>query len=286
VSESGFLVMDKPVGPTSHDLVAQARRITRVEKVGHAGTLDPLAAGVLVLALGKATRLIRYIQDFSKEYSARVRFGVATTTLDAGGEVVERAPMPITAADLAAVLPEFRGEIEQVPPMVSALKVGGRRLYQLAREGTEVERHPRPVRIEDLDLEEFVPGDFPQARLRVVCSKGTYVRSLADDIARRIGGRAHLEGLTRTRVGPFRIQDAIPPERLGEWRDRLAAPRIAATGMDAMTADEVTEAAVRHGRPLTVAPGEGPLAVCASSGELLAIYRRQGSQARAEVVLG
>ena len=285
MSESGFLVVNKPGGPTSHDIVAHARRATGITKIGHAGTLDPPATGVLVLALGRATRLIRYVQDQDKEYVASLKFGVATSTLDATGEEVERFPMAFGKEELTAALHEFRGEIQQVPPMVSALKVGGRRLYDLARQGQEVEREPRMVHIEELELEAFEGGDFPLARIRVVCSKGTYIRSLADDIAASLGGRAHLQHLTRTRIGNLTIEKALAPDSLESWHDHLLPVLVAAAGMKAVTVTGQEAAGVRNGRPLPGDGGQGPLAVLDQSGNLIAVYQRHGTQARAEVVL-
>ncbi len=282
---SGFLVVDKPAGPTSHDVVAQARRASGVKRVGHAGTLDPPARGVLVLALGSCTRLIRYVQDLEKEYVAEVRFGIATSTLDAAGDELERAPMPLTEAALAAVLPQFVGVIEQVPPMVSALKVGGRRLYELARRGEEVERQPRQVHIYSLVLEELSGGEYPGARLKVRCSRGTYIRALAADIASALGGRAHVERLCRTRVGPFDLAGAVALDGLGEWRRHLLPPRAGTAGMEVRLVEGSEAEAVRHGRPLAGGAGTGLQAIVDQEGNLLAVYRLQGSVARAEVVL-
>src|SRR5437588_391394 len=159
----GLVVVDKPAGWTSHDVVARLRRIYGLRRVGHAGTLDPDATGVLLVGLGRVTRLLRFLQEAGKSYRGRVVFGVATDTLDASGAVLERADMQITRAQLDTATCAFTGDIEQVPPMVSALKVGGRRLYELARKGKEVERAPRPVRIDVLEIEEFEPGPYPEA---------------------------------------------------------------------------------------------------------------------------
>ncbi|MEX0667937.1 MAG: tRNA pseudouridine(55) synthase TruB, partial [Acidimicrobiia bacterium] len=205
----GLLVIDKPSGPTSHDMVARVRRVAGVKRVGHAGTLDPLATGVVVIGIGRATRLLRYVQESHKEYVARVRFGIATDSLDADGREISREPMPVTEEQVSSVLSSFRGIIEQVPPMVSAIQIGGRRLHELARAGEEVERQPRPVEVYSVDVIEFEAGDFPLATIHVECSKGTYVRVLADDIAIALGGRAHLEGLRRTRVGSFGLDLAL-----------------------------------------------------------------------------
>lgn len=282
----GLLVVDKPRGITSHDVVAQARRVTGIRKIGHAGTLDPLATGVVVLALGRATRLIRYVQDQEKEYVALVQFGVATDTLDADGTETERAPMALDQQGLTDALVAFRGEIEQVPPMVSALKHDGKRLYEIARRGAEVERPPRLVTIHELELNEFFPGDYPRAELRVVCSKGTYVRALADDIGRSLGGRAHLLALRRTRVGVFGLGHAITIEDLASWTSYLRDPVEAVSGLDEWRASEEEAIAVRHGRRLpSPAVGGGHWAVIDREGHLLAVYRQRGREAVAEVVL-
>jgi len=285
MSQAGFLVVDKPAGPTSHDIVDKARAATAIKKIGHAGTLDPPATGVLVLALDRATRLIRYVQDFDKEYEATVRFGVATTTLDATGDEVARNPMPLSVAHLEKALERFRGVIEQVPPMFSALKMQGQRLHEIARAGEEVERRPRQILIHELELKSFKPGDFPEAELRVVCSKGTYVRSLGDDIAISLGGRAHLTGLRRTRVGGFSLDSAISPDRWEGWEQALAPPEAVAVEMEQVRLEGPQRRAVMNGRPLVSEGREGLLAMLDEDGRLMAVYRRVGTEARAEVVL-
>ena len=204
----GVIVVDKPAGWTSHDVVAKIRKIYHQRRVGHAGTLDPDATGVLLVGLGRATRLLRFLQDTGKGYRGTIVFGVSTTTLDASGEVVDRRPMPIDQADIEAVVPAFLGEIEQLPPMVSAVKVGGRRLHELARRGEEVERAPRRVRVDRIDVEAFEPGPYPAATVLVECSSGTYVRSLAADIGGRLGGVAHLGELRRLHIGSFTLDEA------------------------------------------------------------------------------
>ncbi len=293
----GFLLMDKDGGWTSHDVVAKVRRLAGIRKVGHAGTLDPMATGLLVLALGRATRLIRFVQDQPKEYVATAQFGVATDSLDADGSVLAREPMPVDEAEVAAVLPRFTGAIHQVPPMVSALKVGGRRLYELAREGKEVEREPRPVMIHELELVDFAPSDYPLVTLRVRCGKGTYVRSLVADIAQALGGTAHLTALRRTAIGSLRADDALPIEKLaalaasGAFPSALLAPGDGLVDLPAVTAGDDVLAGVRHGTPfplpvLAGAPASGPFRVLDQEGALRAVYGAAGSQAKPEVVLG
>ncbi|MGH8958581.1 MAG: tRNA pseudouridine(55) synthase TruB [Acidimicrobiia bacterium] len=282
----GLLVVDKPRGVTSHDVVARARKAIGIRKIGHAGTLDPLATGVVVLALGRATRLIRYVQDQQKEYVALVQFGVATDTLDADGAETARTPMSFDRQALLEALAAFRGEIEQIPPMVSALKHEGKRLYEIARSGVEVDRRPRLVTIHQLELNEFFPEEFPRAELRIVCSKGTYIRSLADDIARSLGGRAHLLDLRRVRVGVFSLDRSVALDHLDTWRSSLRNPVEAVSELTEWRASDEEAAAVQHGRRLPSPTGaNGHWAVVDHDDHLLAVYRQRGREAVAEVVL-
>jgi tRNA pseudouridine55 synthase len=295
----GFLLVDKEGAWTSHDVVAKVRKVAGIKKAGHAGTLDPMATGLVVVGLGRATRLLRFVQDLPKEYVTSVVFGVATDSLDADGAILERAPMPVSAEDVAMILPRFIGKIMQVPPMVSALRVDGRRLYELAREGKVVERPARAVQIDALELLDFAPSDYPEATLRVVCGRGTYVRSLADDIAQALGGRAHLSALRRIRIGSLdveaggyrmaEIEEAAHSNRLN---DLILTPSDALADLASVMVAGPTADAIRHGVQLTVvelAAGElevgRPFRVVDSSGSLLAVYRRAGSRATAEVVL-
>ncbi len=281
----GFICVDKPSGPTSRDVVDAVQRSTGIRKAGHAGTLDPMATGAVVVAVGGATRLIRFVQDFDKEYLATARFGVGTDTLDAQGEVVESSPLPVTLEDLREAAIGLTGEILQTPPMVSAVKVGGNRLYDLARQGIEVEREPRPVRVEEFEILEAEEGDFPSVSMRVVCGKGTYVRVLADDLAGRFGGRAHLTSLRRTRIG------ALTLDRFGVAMEaldpacRLIPPNEALAALPALVVDDEAAARVRNGAKLAIELPDGPTRVVTGSDELLAIYRRRGSVAVPEVVI-
>ena len=213
----GFLNIDKPAGMTSHDVVAHIRRAAQQKRVGHAGTLDPAATGVLVVALGKATRLIEYVQDStSKRYLATIHLGATTTTDDAEGEVLGTAAVPpLGRAAIERALEPFRGEILQVPPMYSALHHQGRRLHELAREGIVVERAARLVTIERLELLDW---SSPMLTLDIMCSKGTYIRSLARDLGESLGCGAHLQALRRTAVGTFLIEAAVPLETLTGWQ--------------------------------------------------------------------
>jgi tRNA pseudouridine55 synthase len=205
---AGLLLAAKGPGVTSFQVVAHLRRALRVAKVGHGGTLDPMATGLLPVLLGEATRFTGYVQGQDKEYLATVRLGVSTDTLDATGAVtVEREVPALTEPRLQAALDRFVGEIDQVPPMYSALHAGGRRLHELARAGIEIERTPRRVRVHAFELLEWTP---PRLRVRVACGSGTYVRSLAADLGEALGCGAHVEALERTRVGALLVEDAVP----------------------------------------------------------------------------
>jgi tRNA pseudouridine55 synthase len=288
----GAVVVDKEVGWTSHDVVARLRKVYGQRRVGHAGTLDPDATGVLVVGLGRATRLLRFVQESGKEYRGTIAFGVSTTTLDAAGDVVERRPMPFERAELEVATRGFLGEIEQVPPMVSAVKIKGRRLHELARKGIEVERSPRRVRVDRFDVEEFEPGPYPRATVLVECESGTYVRSLAADVGERLGGIAHLAELRRLRVGSFTLAEA---RTLGAIeRDAEAAvlpPAVMVRDLERIDVDAEQARAIAHGvtfpAPALAAEdaGPGPFAVVAADGELLAVYERRRSALKPAVVL-
>ena len=281
----GLLIIDKPSGPTSHDMVARIRRAAGVKRVGHAGTLDPLATGVVVIGIGRATRLLRYVSDSNKEYVARVRFGIATDSLDADGREISREPMPVTKEQVSSALSGFRGSIEQTPPMVSAIQIGGRRLHELARAGEEVERQPRRVEVYSIDVLDFEEGEFPLATIHVECSKGTYVRVLADDIAIVLGGRAHLEGLRRTRVGSFGLDLALTVENIDEWEAHLLPLSAAVGTMPRLVVDEDQRVRTVHGRSLEAIGMEGPIAVVDPAGDLVAVYVAGNGVAKAEVVI-
>ena len=288
----GLVVVDKEPGWTSHDVVAKLRGIYGQRRVGHAGTLDPDATGVLLVGLGRVTRLLRFLQEAGKEYRARVVFGVATDTLDASGAVLERTEMHVTRARLEEVARSFTGDIEQVPPMVSALKVEGRRLYELAREGVEVERAARPVHIAELVVEEFEPGPYPEAAMRVACSSGTYVRTLAADLGAALGGCAHLSELRRLRVGSFTLAEARTIDALATDPDvHVLAPAVAVRDLPRVTVDGETARAVAHGATFP-ASTFGPdvdnaqeFALVDATGELLAVYERRGGGVKPAVVL-
>lgn len=266
----GFLVIDKPAGITSQGLVGLVRRRFSERRVGHAGTLDPDATGVMLIGVGSATRLLTFLVGMDKTYIGEIVFGARTSTLDAAGEVVESFDMP--AIDLEAVRKviseNLQGEIMQVPPMVSAIRVGGKRLHQLAREGVEVDRDPRPVRVERFDVTNT--DDDHTIKFEVDCSSGTYIRSLADDLGRLMGGGAYLKLLRRTRVGPFAIEEAAAVDDA-----LLQHPISALRDMTTASVDSEVASRVLHGSVLergTGFAGNGPWAVVDQAGELLAVY--------------
>jgi len=287
----GLVVVDKPAGCTSHDVVARLRHVYGQRRVGHAGTLDPDATGVLLVGLGRVTRLLRFLAETGKTYRGEVVLGVATSTLDGAGAVLDRTPMPVTRAQLDDVAGRFIGDLQQVPPMVSALKVGGRRLHDLARHGVEVERVPRPVRIDRLDIEHFEPGPYPVATILVECSTGTYVRSLAADLGAALGGCAHLGALRRLRVGSFDVSEAHTLETIAATPDEvLLTPATAMRDLERLEVDDEQARAVRHGMtfPCSTLPaplGTGPFAVADGRGELLAVYERRNAGIKPAVVV-
>lgn len=283
---AGFLVVDKPSGITSHDVVDKVRRVTGIKKAGHTGTLDPLATGVVVVAVGGVTRLIRFLQDLDKEYVATARFGVATDTLDADGAVTAEIAMAVTIGDLESIRSQFVGEIRQVPPMVSALKKDGRRLYDLARQGVQVERESRTIHVHELEFLDVGDGERPLVSFRVVCGKGTYVRSLADDLARALGGFAHLTSLRRTRNGALTTDAAVSVDQLARWRDHLVTPSDALGHLPTLEADDEMTRLVGNGRPLAAAGrSDGLVRVVDADATLVAVYRVEDGVARPEVVL-
>jgi tRNA pseudouridine55 synthase len=251
-SISGFFNVAKPSGLTSHDVVARIRRGLKIKKVGHAGTLDPLATGVLIICVGHATRLSEYAMHQTKRYRATVQFGVTMDTYDAEGQIVEqRDASHLTADILRGSLPAFTGEIPQIPPAYSAIKQGGRKLYELARAGEEVQVTPRKVNIESVALVTWNP---PEAVLDVVCSAGTYIRSLAFDLGEHLGTGAHLSGLIRTASGPFTLEDAVQLDDLlrdgADPKHYLLPPDEVLHHLPALMLDTVSAESIMHGRPI------------------------------------
>lgn len=278
------LRVDKAAGPTSHDVVDRARRLFRQQRVGHAGTLDPLATGLLLICAGRATKIAPLLSDLDKVYRARVQLGVATDTADAEGKVIREAPIPdAIGARLTAVLPRFLGEVEQVPPMASAIKVRGQPLYRLRRAGVMVERPPRMVRVDSIDILAVEP---PFVSLRIACGKGTYVRTLASDLATAAGCCGHLAALHRERIGPFTVGGAVgsdvlaghDPEAVLEQAGMSLSEALA--HVPALEVDDDAAYAVRHGivprwqdvRAVTGALRAGDLArLEGPDGELVAV---------------
>jgi tRNA pseudouridine55 synthase len=257
---SGVLVVDKPIGLTSHDVVQIIRRGTGIRRAGHTGTLDPRASGVLVVLIGPAVRLSEYVSASDKRYQATVHLGSSTDTYDADGVMTtaEVSVDEITEEQFTEVLEQFVGEIEQVPPPYSAVKVKGKKAYEMAREGEEVELSPRKINVYSLEVLEWAP---PEVVIDVYCSSGTYVRSLANDLGNELGCGAHLVGLRRTKSGRFTLRDAVPMRRLqeafdsGDWYRHLipAAEALADWPMVELNADDVD--LVRHGHRVSGDPG-------------------------------
>lgn len=278
-------MIDKPAGMTSHDVVARVRRIFETKKVGHAGTLDPDATGLLVLGLGHATRLLSFAQEGPKRYMATASFGTTTTTQDASGEVIETKPVNLERADIEAAASRFVGDIEQIPPMVSAVKVGGERLYKKARRGEEIERKPRRVTIHNLTVTSFTE-DPPEASFDVTCSSGTYIRTLVHDIGQVVGCGAHLKTLRRVESSGFREEDAAPLAELSSSDLRPTAEIV--RFLPNLQIDAQARALVKDGRPLPAADdsiGQDALVAIVFQDELVAIYRRRGSHLVADKVL-
>ena len=290
----GIFVIDKAMGMTSHDVVARVRRLARQRRVGHAGTLDPAATGVLPVCLGQATRVAEYLSESGKAYRATIRFGIVTDTYDTEGAVIREAPVSLREEEIAAVLPSFLGEQMQLPPAYSAIKREGQPLYKLARAGQEVTLEPRPIVIYALHI---VSWSSPDLVLDVECGKGTYIRSLAYDLGECLGPGAHLAALIRTRSGPFTLKQALTLEALEEalagdgWSDHLYAPDEALLDHRAAILADKHEASMRNGQPLrfesppiastpAVASGEAAASTGDSAptaeGELLRAYSTDG----------
>ena len=274
----GLLLIDKPKGITSHDAVDAVRRALGVRKVGHAGTLDPMATGLLVMGVGRATRLLRFLGDMEKEYKGTARLGEETDTLDAEGQIVRTAPVDVRESEIAAAMAGLTGKLQQRPPAYSAVKVGGRRLHREARAGRPVTADPRTIQVDAFELRGF---DGRDVEFRAVVSGGTYVRSLAADLGQRLGTGAHLVRLVRTRIGPFRLEDASSPDAPGPLLPLERAvdhlPRMA------LTEDEAE--AARHGRPLGPPDGPGFHAAVDPDGRLVGVFRDCGTRACPEVVI-
>jgi tRNA pseudouridine55 synthase len=277
----GLCVVDKPAGVTSHDVVGMLRRRFHERQVGHAGTLDPDATGVLVVAIGMTTKLLRFVEKTDKRYTGEVVLGTETSTLDASGDVTATHDMAGATISAArdVVAEHLTGDIQQIPPMVSAIRVDGRRLHELAREGIEIEREPRPVTIRSFAVSEGTrPGVLT---IDVVCSPGTYVRTLAADLGHLLGGGAHLRNLRRTAVGEFTIDAAAPPDEC-----ELLPVECAVAGLTRVDVDDATGTLVANGRVLPRFDGAGPWALFGPTGTLIAVYEPfRTSEAKPSVVL-
>jgi len=274
----GVLVVDKPPGMTSHDVVDAIRKRFRTRRVGHAGTLDPDATGVLLLGLGKATRFLSYAQASPKSYRTTAVFGVTTTTQDASGEVVDQRPVDISEEEVRAALAGLTGPIEQVPPMVSAVRIGGERLYKKAQRGEEVERAARPVTIYELELVSFAI-EPPEAVLDVRCSAGTYVRTLVHDLGANLGCGAHLRALRRTASGGFTEADAVPLDDIGDAH--LLTLAHAVRDLTTVEIDGDAARLVTHGRRLPLSSEnvvDDEHVALLHDGDLVAVYRRKGDE--------
>lgn len=271
------MLVDKPSGVTSHDVVDVVRRSLRTRKVGHAGTLDPMATGLLILGVGRATRLLRYLGDLSKSYAATGRLGEETDTLDADGRIVRSAPVDVSRAEIEGACAALVGDSLQTPPAYSAVKVGGRKLFEAARKGDALEAPARRIRVDAFEVSAF---DGRDVEVRITCSGGTYVRVLVADVGRALGCGAHLVRLRRTAIGPFRVEDARPPGVGEPLPIERAIGHLPSVHLDAEEAR-----AASHGRLLGPAAIDGPYAVFGPDGALKGIYRDAGASARPEVVL-
>ena len=278
----GILSLDKPLNLTSHDVVQKVRRLTGIRRVGHAGTLDPLATGVLVLALERATRLLEYVMALPKTYEARVRLGEISNTYDGEGQIVEERPVTADADAIEAALKQFRGTIEQVPPMYSAIRKGGQRLYELARKGVEVEREAREVTVYELTLLQW---QSPDATLRVVCSTGTYIRSLAHDLGQTLGCGGYLAGLQRTAVGSFTAAGATPLDELtrANWESRLQPADAAVRHLRRLAVSQEAAERLAHGQWLPRREGEPEADLVRAydpAGDFVGVVAAEGAQWR------
>ena len=281
---NGIIIIDKPQEWTSNDVVSRLRRVFNTRRIGHGGTLDPMATGVLPVFVGRATRGVEFFEHAEKVYEATLRFGLTTDTEDITGKTITECEVSLTEADVLAVLPKFRGDILQVPPMYSAIKVNGQKLYDLARKGREVERQPRPITIHELELLEFSGNE---ARLRVRCSKGTYIRTLCKDIGEALGCGGCMAALRRVEAGEYTLEGSIPLRQLldiseaGEDVEHLLRP------VDTMFASheklcltEKQARLVKNGNAFTANCADGTYRVYAPDGEFLALCKAEGGSVK------
>lgn len=281
---SGLVIVDKPSDWTSHDVVGRLRRLAGTRKVGHAGTLDPMATGVLVLGINRATRLLGHLMLTDKEYLATIRLGASTVTDDKEGDVIAEASAAHLSDDaIRAAVEPFRGDIEQTPSSVSAIKVDGQRSYARVRAGEDVQLKSRPVHVETFEVDGIRrEGDFVDVDVRVVCSSGTYIRALARDLGKALGVGGHLTMLRRTRVGPFTLEHAKTLDELGVEFGVLDIGAAARLTFPSFEAGETQAADIRFGRALAAVDlgAPGPVAVFAPDGEFLALYEAAGDGAK------
>jgi tRNA pseudouridine55 synthase len=285
---SGLVVVDKPSGWTSHDVVGRIRRLAGTRKVGHAGTLDPMATGVLVVGVGRATRLLGHLSGSTKAYDATIRLGLSTTTDDAEGEPLDATDATgLDRSGIEAAAATFVGDIEQVPSSVSAIKVDGRRAYAKARAGETVTLPPRPVRIDDLVIHDVrAAPPYVDVDASVACSAGTYIRALARDLGVALGVGGHLTALRRTRAGAFTLDDAATLDDLAKQWEPLSLSEAARRSFPIYELTGEQAAMVRHGRALPDVrlSAAGPVGLIDPAGEFLALYEQQGAAARAIAV--
>ena len=279
----GIAIVDKPAGKTSHDVVSKARKLFGTRKVGHSGTLDPDATGVLSLGVGRATRLLQFLTILPKSYKGEIVLGEHTSTLDSSGEITATYDMSdLTLSDVREATKYFLGEIEQIPPMVSAVRIKGKRLYEIAREGDEIDRPARNVRVDRFEVNPTVAPDVYE--VFVDCSSGTFIRSLAADLGVVLGGGAHLRNLRRTGVGSFKENEASQLEEI-----ILQKPIEGMRDFEQVKVDDDTRKEVSHGRVFDLerleTKKEGPWALVDQSGELLAVYKQHGKSIKPVVVI-
>ena len=266
---NGIILVDKPADWTSHDVVAKLRGILHERRVGHSGTLDPMATGLLTVFVGRATRAVQFAETHNKRYVASLRCGYSTDTQDTSGRVTVQTGISPTEAELTDVLPEFTGEISQIPPMYSAIKVSGKKLYELARKGETVERKPRTVNISELSLVGHDGDDFV---LSVSCSKGTYIRTLCNDIGERLGFRACMSALRRTNAGPFDVRDAHTLSEIAENPERYIIPVDSLfSEHPAIELSAAQTAKLKCGNILNVSAKNGTYRVYGENGDFLAL---------------
>lgn len=280
---NGILLIDKPRDWTSHDVVGKLRGILRERRIGHSGTLDPMATGLLVVFIGRATRAVEFAESHEKEYLASLRLGMETDTQDITGNVLHTCERPVSREELERTLSLFRGEIRQVPPMYSAVKVGGKKLYEIARKGETVERAPRNVTVFKLDVQGETDGDW---QLDIACSKGTYVRTLCHDIGQALGVGGAMSALRRVRAGRFSIEDALTLEQVQQAADAGRAEQLLLPvdtlfyEYDAVEIAAKDESRVRNGGTFSCGVPDGTYRIYAETGEFLALGRADRGQCK------